>query len=142
MPQQLLASQTAVEMSCRRPEKRSRQEEDVEADGDGDDFSIEDDDGIDAPIYQGVLTDIPVEDQIKFSGLMGKRPPVTPLSRYRLLGKSGLRVSPCLFSSPASHLYLFSLWWLSLCFWVVCCCLQCVLVQCTLARSGLLPLRL
>jgi len=79
-------------MSVRRAEKRSRSEDDGDCDAD-DGFS-EDDDGIDAPIYQGVLEGIPVEDQIKFSGLTGKRPRATPLSHYRLLGKSGLRVSP------------------------------------------------
>jgi len=81
-------------MSSIRPEKRSRTEDDGEGEVDGDDPLEEDDDGIYAPIYQGVLENLPVEDQIKFSGLMGKRPRATPLSRYRLLGKSGLRVSP------------------------------------------------
>ena len=43
-----------------------------------------------------VLDQMPIEEQIQFSGLIGvgPRPQRNPLSRYRLLGNSGLRVSP------------------------------------------------
>lgn len=78
-------------------------------DGDNDDGDDDDDDDDDvgdlmgfgcSAVYQyapGVLGFIPVEDQIKFSGLLcsQKQTPPTPLSKYRLLGNSGLRVSPC-----------------------------------------------
>lgn len=71
---------------------------------DDDDDDDDDDDGDlmgfgSSAAYQyapGVLGFIPVEDQIKFSGLLcsQKQTPPTPLSKYRLLGNSGLRVSP------------------------------------------------
>jgi len=47
--------------------------------------------------------DMPYEDQLKFSGLFGSDKAVTPppLGHYRLLGKSGLRVSPLCLSTFA-----------------------------------------
>lgn len=65
--------------------------------------ALEDDVGVTPPQVDGqqpfdeaVLQHMPIEDQIKFSGLLGTRtpPPSTGLARYRLLGNSGLRVSP------------------------------------------------
>lgn len=75
---------------------------------DDDDDDDEDDDDADEDLMglgcsaafqyaPGVLGLIPVEDQIKFSGLLCSQKQVAPapLAKYRLLGNSGLRVSPC-----------------------------------------------
>ena len=90
-----------------RPPCEKRPREALEDRGDAcvddcDDSLLDDDTGasLGVPPRSGIIMDIPVEDQVKFSGLLcsDKLPRPTPLSCYRLLGRSGLRVSPCLFT--------------------------------------------
>lgn len=132
-------------------EKRPREALDDRGDAcvdDGDDSLLEDDAGASLGVSprSGVIMDIPVEDQVKFSGLLGadKRPRPTPLSRYRLLGRSGLRVSPRLFSSTLVHTQLSHKYRTLTCprDCLDCCVVvvlqhQCAWARCALDRTGL-----
>ena len=91
-------------MSSRPSGKRPREDSHISEPPDLDDGE----DFIDAPAYE-MEKDMPYEDQLKFSGLFGtdKAAPPPPLGHYRLLGKSGLRVSPRLYFIISFSHYLF-----------------------------------
>ena len=96
--------QKAYEPSGKRT-RRSEEDDDDNNDEDEDEVDEDDDDddsSVDgtttsAPTFPFIMDSMFGDEMVKFSGMVGeKAKPHTALAHYRLLGNSGLRVSPCL----------------------------------------------
>lgn len=74
-----------------------------------------------APMFPYILDSMVGDEMVKFSGLVGeKAKQTTALAHYRLLGNSGLRVSPCLFPRSLSSSLFQSSCHLLMCVHAVC----------------------